>query len=822
MPDADRQSSAQQGPSRTAGGGSPGAHRCPECGAAVASIAVHLRQVHRIFEFRGIRRPYADTVAYLLSLLFGAQPDPDAWDMLAAIAQEENGDRAAEVLATLLSDSLARLEQKRRAAVAEGVGAILAAAGSLRVAAVLASDAEIAGRHLALAVLAHLPPPLPDFLVPPLRGLLLDRRLPVELLLAAAAVLIRGAGATSPLTTEVLETLVTGLGKKSGIERLRQLEKLTGPSPAIEALCGQLEDRLRMTCPRCGAEHRKAEMVEHLWQEHRLVLDGRRVRDPWAILAEWVDAFKARHDPELLERCRIAGPRIDPERGLARVYQLFLVNGIEDSEAQRFLLEDARAAHASLCPSCYAPLSVPRDAPPFFINQYRGRLSARGYRVEINDAGYQTLLEVEKPGRLLQRGFEPGHRWTARAMATFVATPFVLLALVVALGIIGESLGPIWPVVLLVIGGGTAYILIRRRWGKKAPVQQRSSAYAWTLLAPHFHEGNFHIDDSAFLVGLARRSIDRGDPRQRAPVLGEMIHRTEAAVWRGLAPPTHLSWLRRLQAEDVARTGGDPVPAVAAQLARCFQGRLPMSFAEQLLAAWDSDWWTRGNLARLRILLCDHAFEAGFEVCSLIDASKTAPSLGRVLDVDRPDVLAGLRLLWSLRPRQPWKSCGNSLTAFEVAADRQRSRVLGRHPDLLLFQEEPDWPHLGIPPTGEPETVRIELCVRGVLLQDVLITSTPLIIDQINRPGATDIAFGEQRFRSRGRMEKIGPRMQAWFRFAFDDFLPQIAKVHTWQPPDRAARLRSWGYQSCPECRTFFLPRPGDVGTVHDEKARAE
>jgi hypothetical protein len=818
MPDADRPSSAQPGPSHSARGSSAGAQRCPECGATAASIAVHLRQVHRIYEFRGVLRPHSETIAHLLALLFSSHPDAEAWDMLAAIAEEVKGDRAAFSLATLLSEALARQDEKRRSAVAEGVGAILAAAGSLRVAAVLASDAEISGRHLALAVLSHLPPPLPDFLVPPLRGLLLDRRLPTELLLAAAAVLIRGAGAASPLSAEVLETLVTGLGKARAIERLRQLEKLTGPTPAIDALCAQLEDRLRMICPRCGAEHRKPEMVGHLWQEHRLVLDGRRVRDPWSILEEWVDAFKARHNPEMLERCRIAGPRIDPQRGLARVYQLFLAKGIEDAEAQHFLLEEARAAHASLCPSCYAPLLVPRDAPPFFINVYRGRLSARGYRVEINDAGYQTLLEVEAPGRLLQRGIDPARRWTPRAIATFLATPFVLLAVAAAFGLVAERFGPLWPVLLLLAGGMALYVL-GRRWKRKPPLPERAAAYVWTLLAPRLHEGGFQIDDSCFLVGLARRSIDRGDPRQRADVLSEIIHRTEAAVSRGLAPPTHLAWLRRLQAEDVASSGGDPVPAVAAQLARCFQGRLAMSFAEQLLTAWDSDWWTRGNLARLRILVCAHAFEAGFEVGSLVDASKIAPSLGRVLEIEHPDGLAALRLLWSLRSRQPWKTCGSAVTAFEIAADRQRSRLLGRYPDLLLFQEEPDWPPLSMPPTWDYETVRILLCVRGVLLQDALFTATPLIVDQVNRPGITDIAFGEQRFRSRGRLEKIGARMQAWFRYAFDDFLPQIAKVHTWQPPDRAARLRSWGYQSCPECRTFFLPRPGDVGTKHDETA---
>ena len=68
----------------------------------------------------------------------------------------------------------------------------------------------------------------------------------------------------------------------------------------------------------------------------------------------------------------------------------------------------------------------------------------------------------------------------------------------------------------------------------------------------------------------------------------------------GACPPAHLAALRRLEIEDRIAAGHDPAALVAAQLGLCFQGRLPLTFAEQLLAGWEHDCWTRANLARLR------------------------------------------------------------------------------------------------------------------------------------------------------------------------------------------------------------------------------
>jgi hypothetical protein len=811
MPSGDKKTATRPPP----GTATEARGRCPECGAAVSGLAAHLRQAHHVFEFRGTRRSYNDTVAYLLSLLLAGRHDPEAWDTLDAMAREEHGERADHFLATLLAQALARLDDDKRVPVAESIGQLLAAAGAVRLTAVLASDAEPVARHLALAVLAHLPPPLPAALVAPLRGLLLDRRLPDEQQLAAAAVLIRGAGPSSPLAEEVLETLIGGLGRVRGIERLRRLGELLGPTPAIDALCARLEDRARLTCPRCGAEHRRPEMVEHLWQEHRLVLDGRRVRDPWSLVEEWIDAWKARRDPAFLERCRNAAGRIDPDGGPDRLRRLLLARGVEDTDSLRGLLGQAREAHASLCPACFADVPLPRPAPLAFINLYRGRLSARGYRVELTEPGVQTLLEVETPAGLVSRGPEPGrHRIAPRAAGSAAATPLVLLGLIVACGL--ASFPPFIPVLLLLITAAAAWYWVRRAWDPPRARAERLRGYAWTLLTPRLHEKQFHPEDSAFLAGLARHSLGRGPVRERAAALAEQVRRTEAALARGEAPLAHLAILCRLQGEDAARTGGDPVPAVATVLGRCFTGRLPMDFAEHLLHGWDSDWWTRGNRARLRALVCQRAFEAGFEVRTLRAAARTAPALAAVLEPDRPDNLGALRLLWALAPRKPWQACGKCLTAFEVAAERDRARLMGRYPDLLLYQEEPDWPPVAVGPR-EPEPVRILLCTRGVALQDVLFTEAPLLVDQVNRPGATDLTFdGEHRFHIRSRFGDIGPRMKQWFAFAFEDFLPRVPDALRRRPADPAVERRAAGAVACPSCGRHLLARAGELAAALD------
>ncbi len=402
-------------------------------------------------------------------------------------------------------------------------------------------------------------------------------------------------------------------------------------------------------------------------------------------------------------------------------------------------------------------------------------------------------------------------------MAAAAASPLIVLAVALATGAIGADLSPFWPVLLLLGAAGAAYYYARKWWSGPAPIEERVRSYAWDLLVPRLHQGHFNPEDSAFLAGLARHSFKRSPLRRRAGVLAEQVLHTDAAVARGEVPASHLAALCRLQAEDAARAGNDPIPLLAAHLAGCLTGRLPLEFAEELLRDWDSDWWTRGNRARLRILLCDGAFEAGLEVGSLRDAGRRAPALGQLLDVAHPQALAALRLLRALKRRHPWDVCGSVHSAFELAAQPQHARLLGQYPDLLLFQSEPNWPLIATG-TGEAEPVRILLCARGVVLQEVLLSEPPLLVDQINRPGATDISFDKHRFHLRGRLDDIGPRMKQWFALAFEQFLPRLADVADWEPADRALHARAEGALNCPSCGANLVPQPGEVAVALEDR----
>jgi hypothetical protein len=794
---------------------------CPECRRSFrpAAFETHLRQAHRIFQFRGVRRSFNDTFATLLDALVGERVDSEAWRTLAAIAVEQNGARADFFLATTLGQVLTRVPPERRSRVIDELGALLGASGATGLALTLASDDESLARQLALEVIAHLPRPLDPVLIPPLRGLLLDRRLPVEAQFDALAAALQSIGAESLLAEELLQTLVSGLGKAKSIERLRRFESRAGTSAMLDAMCARLEDRLRMNCPRCETQLRRPEMIQHLWDVHRLVLDRRRVREPWSLVEEWIDIYQETKELDLLDRCRTLVQRLDPDEEPRRLHRLMLSRGIADEEARRSLTRDASEKHAACCPWCYGLVPMPREVPPLALNQYRGRLSAGGYRVEVSEDGMLTSLEIVTPTTRIFRGREPGQSLTAQGAMMLLVAPLVLLALVWAFGLIGLAIEPLLAVLVILVLALGVHLTVRRSWRQRVPAALRARNYAWTMLAPRLHADGFRVEDSAFLAGLAL--ISEGDHFEplRAPLLPDLVKRTENALVLGSTPPGHLAALRRLMVEDAVWRGADPVTLTVELLARCFEGRWSLLFAEHLLAGWETSWWTPGNCARLRVLLCDRAFEAGFEIRNLLDAGQTAPALGALLGTDERPRLAALRLLWSLRATRPWDRCGDPLTVFDLAADPKREELLGRYPDLLLYQEEPDW-LTAAPGVTEPKPSQILFCVRGVLLQGVLFTETPRVVEVNARFRSYDLIIGEHRFRSSGQLDALALRMERWFRYAFSEFLPSLPRVEKWKAPDRIAILRAWGSVNCRECGRALLPRVGEVGIALEEEEK--
>ncbi len=805
---------------------------CPECRATFrpSMFEAHLRQIHQIYQYRGVRRSFNDTFAALLDALLLDPPDADAWRTLSAIAVENHGSRADIFLARTLSQLLKRVEPERRTAVIDALGALIGRGGATGLVLALASDDEIPARQLALMVLANLPQPINTLLLSPFRGLLLDRRLHLESQFAALAAVLRTFGDNAELAEELLRTLVSGRGKAKSIERLRRFEHYAGRHPAIDALCAKLEARLRMSCPRCGIQLRRQKMVKHLWKEHRLVLEGRRVREPWSLIAEWIDLYRQRHEPELLQRCRKLVRRLDAGGDLRRFHRLLLTHGVADEEARRALTEEAAEQHAACCPLCYGLVPVPREVPSLRLNLYRGRLSAGGYRVEVSERGLFTSLEIVTPETRIYQGRERGQALTQRgAMIVFVG-PLVLLALLWAIGIFvppfarGMNVLPIIPVLTVLLSALGVHLLTHWLWRPLLPAGVRARNYAWTILAPRLHADGFSLTDSAFLAGLADLCGSDGYGALRQSLLPELFKRTENALVLGQAPPGHLAALRRLMVEDAVARGAEPVGLIVDLLARCFEGRFSLRFADHLLAGWESNlrpdgpaWWTPGNKVRLRVLLCDRAFESGFEVRNLLDAGQNAPALGRVLGTDNVPILAALRLLWSLRPTRPWDRCGDPLIVFDLAADASYADLLGRFPDLLLWQIEPEW-LVAAPGDTEPKPVQVIFCLRGVSLQNVLFTEPPRVVEVNARGRYNDLIIGEQRFRSSGPLDMLALRMERWFRYAFSEFLSSLPQVEKWQAPDRLAILRAWGAVSCPECRRQLLPRVGQVGIALEEE----
>jgi hypothetical protein len=229
--------------------------------------------------------------------------------------------------------------------------------------------------------------------------------------------------------------------------------------------------------------------------------------------------------------------------------------------------------------------------------------------------------------------------------------------------------------------------------------------------------------------------------------------------------------------------------------------------------------WTRGARVRLRVLLCDRAFEAGFEVANLLDIGCTEPVLGEILGADDPAGLAALRLLWSQRPTRPWDQCGEARTVFDLGADDKYADLLGRRPDLLLWQREPLW--IVTAEGGElpMRPAEIMVCAGGVWLQDVRFVEAPVVIEETGTPFGGQLVLGNHQFRGAGEIDALARRMERWFRFAFNDFLFQTANVAAWRSPERAAILRAWGAAPCPECGRYILARVGAIGVALDEAA---
>jgi hypothetical protein len=761
-------------------------------------------------------RPSGEILACLRAELRAAPLRQSAWLRLLHLAGEPP-QRDSFLVEQLVRTLRAVPAPQRLDCIEQLAPLLLTAPRSLVLA--LATSKSTSAHRLALAVLPHLPSPHNHRIRLALRQLVCDKRIPIAERLNALAMALARLGDGSE-ADKLLRTYLRRFGKTRTLHELDRLLEQAGSQPQLTGLIQKIESLLRLSCPRCGVELRQPAMLSHLWQQHRLVLEGRRVRDPWSVVEDWLKLARQPGQEIWIERCRIAADKLDPQGGRIRLNRLLLAHQLGGDKELREILAEADRQHAGCCPRCYALVRLPGSASvPAILLRAEG-LVAGEYVVLLNESGLRPVLEVRKSSEVIYRGVEPGETWTPGGARQLWAGTLVGLALLCAIFWPSKPVPPYVPVIFLLFLACLAWLAGRIAESGGEPARLRVLAHAWQWLVPRLHAQGFSLADSSFLTALCGLSLRLNWREAPLELLNNQLRLTEQAVENHQAPPLHLALLLRLRAEIAAEQGEDPVPLLVRKLARCFRGKLPLAFAQDLLEDWVADFWTQTSLARLRVLLCDRAFEAGFEVQNLLDASQQAPALGSTLRIESVRRLAALRLLWSMRAERPWKRLGEVRTVFELAEDPQLATPLARYPDLLLWYQDSSRQVVADRASDPMGPLTIQQTLAGVWLQDILFISMPRVIEVRHKSMSSELFLGADVFRSSENLEPVARLLERWFRWTFQEFAPQVDSVLTWQSPDRAAILRSWGAIACPECGRYFLPRVGELGTVLEERPR--
>jgi hypothetical protein len=786
--------------------------RCSECGTHVKSrdLETHLRRVHQVFEFRGVRRTFEETRAALLYAICSTPPDLKAMLNLRSLVEDHYRKDANRHLTAWLFEHIRGLHPDRRPAAVVGLAEALAAGGGaaellpLLVTPNKSRTSTQIGRRLALELCARLPAPVPDEVIECARPLLGDKDLSRKSRQRAVIALLRTTGRVGPHAKAVLRAAVAGVGKVRAIERLHQLEQRVGQAPAIDELCREIEDEVRMSCPRCPTQLRKKDMVRHLWDRHRLVLDGQRVREPWRVLEDWAVDYGLEKDPDLLKRCQDLAARVDPEGGLTRLHRLMLRRGTQDREVIAALVTEAKAGQTSVCPHCYHFVPCEQPPTPEPLRAHGNVLEGFGYRLELGEqAGLLPTLHIESPNEVLYTGREPG-RWLTRLAAIALICAAMLVLFVVLQGIT-ESPVPITRTLgIAVVVGGIGMILIGMvymLWPTPAPSKVRLVRAAWDQLIPQMVAEPMSRDDWSFLYGLALLSAEPGR-QPRMQVLADCYEAAAAGKADHVLAAQCLTELCLLRFRELREARRAAIGFLADELSDALTGKRSLRFLGLVADRLDTlarD-WSPAELRRLQILVAARAFEHSLTVDDLTDVARVFPSARTLLGLDDRWRWGQLEVLWTMRRSRAWEEAGTASTVFDFA-DRADSAegLLTDSPHILL--------HVG------QESLYISS--RGVWVLGQYIAARPDDQEIMWEFSTADrcyvLQIGSHRLRTKTKPRDLVIALKAWLRFYFDTFLPRLPNARR---PSSDAAQKMWQTlrTTCPECSRPIVPCVGDLG----------
>src|SRR5262249_48266389 len=158
--------------------------------------------------------------------------------------------------------------------------------------------------------------PLPATLIDDLVELAQQPRFPSRLRVAVASRIIRSVPEDSPQISRLIESFRKKVSPRRAIRRLRRLAALLPDQQQVRDALAEAEAGPSAPCPRCGARLATDDMVRHLWEKHRLLMENGRVREPWDLIGQWLGEYSRSNRSEFLDRSCDLAQALDPANGL--------------------------------------------------------------------------------------------------------------------------------------------------------------------------------------------------------------------------------------------------------------------------------------------------------------------------------------------------------------------------------------------------------------------------------------------------------------------------------------------------------------------------
>jgi hypothetical protein len=293
-----------------------------------------------VYDFRGVSRSWEDTLRYACQCLFAPVPDPEAARSYLRIAAERLGqEAAADRLARALAEEAARPGEDFRSPAWAGLQHAIAQVPAAQAITMCLLTADLPrAAELGLGIFTVLREPPERRVVEGVVGRLTDPAVPVGVRLDALVVVLRLYRQDEDFSARVAEWFGLGIPDRfQAIELLRQAEERTGKLRAIDSACRAIRERIRFRCPRCSLVLTAPHMARHLWEEHRLILDGQRCREPWTMVRELLDDYRADRNPEHLRRALEISRQADPVQGGQRFAGAAREKGVNGPHLQQLL-----------------------------------------------------------------------------------------------------------------------------------------------------------------------------------------------------------------------------------------------------------------------------------------------------------------------------------------------------------------------------------------------------------------------------------------------------------------------------------------------------